>query len=279
MQTSEMLALLALIVSVVAVGFSIRQGVVAGKANKHAAAAASGAYRHQPAPEHLWELGRYGEAIELVVTGLGHRAADNRDLLESWANRAEDFLSADSLDRMNLQQALAAWTGEAGDTAGAIALFRELLQDQIRIQGPDNPATLVARNNLAYWTGEAGDPVGALALGRELLQDQIRILGPDNPDTLRTRSNLASWTGQAGDTAGALAFFRELLQDQIRILGPDNPDTLATRGNLAYWTGQAGDTPGAIALCLDLLQDQVRILGPDNPATLATRSRLNRLLS
>jgi hypothetical protein len=231
-------------------------------------------YRHQRAPEHLWELGRYGEAIEMVVSGLGHRAVDNRELLQSWADRAEDVLSADGLDWMKLQQALAHWTGAAGDTAGAIALFDDLLQDQIRVLGPDAPATLTIRNNLAHWTGQAGDTAGAITLGRELIQDLIRVLGPDDPATLAARSNLAYCTGRAGDTAGAVALFGDLLQDLIRVLGPDAPATLAARNNLASLTGEAGDTAGAIALFGDLLQDLIRVLGPDNPATLAARNNL-----
>jgi hypothetical protein len=32
----------------------------------------------------------------------------------------------------------------------------ELLNDQIRVLGPDHPDTLATRNNLASWLGESG---------------------------------------------------------------------------------------------------------------------------
>ena len=44
---------------------------------------------------------------------------------------------------------LATWTGRAGDTAGAITKFRELLDTQLRVLGPDNPDTLTTRINPA----------------------------------------------------------------------------------------------------------------------------------
>jgi hypothetical protein len=49
---------------------------------------------------------------------------------------------------------LAAWTGEAGDAAGARDQFAALLPIRERVQGPEHPHTLTTRSNLAYWTGK-----------------------------------------------------------------------------------------------------------------------------
>ncbi len=235
---------------------------------------AADTYGHQRVPEHLWALQRYAEALEGVADGLGHRPPDNRALLQTWSNIAKDVLPADSLDLMKVQHNLAYWTGKAGDTAGAIVLFRELLETQVRVLGTDAPAALNTRSNLASLKGEAGDTAGAIVLFRELLEDQVRVLGTDAPAALNTRSNLASWTGRSGDTAGAIILLRELLGEQVRVLGTDAPDTLITRSNLAFWTGEAGDTAGAIILFRELLEAQVRVLSPDAPATLRNRNNL-----
>ncbi len=49
---------------------------------------------------------------------------------------------------------LAAWTGEAGDAAGARDQFAALLPIRERVHGPEHPHTLTTRSNLAYWTGK-----------------------------------------------------------------------------------------------------------------------------
>lgn len=51
---------------------------------------------------------------------------------------------------------LAHWQGEAGDAAGAVEAFEELLTDRTRVLGPDHPSTLITRDNVAYWRQRAG---------------------------------------------------------------------------------------------------------------------------
>jgi tetratricopeptide (TPR) repeat protein len=231
-------------------------------------------YRRTRAAEHLWALERYDEALDAVTSGLDHRANDNRNILESWDTRSADVLPSTSVSRLFLRGHLAHWTGEAGDPAAALTKYRELLDAQMRVLGPDHPNTLTTRSNLAAWTGEAGDPAGALNQFRELLDAQLRVQGPDHPSTLTTRNNLAAWTGYAGDPASALNQFRELLDAQLRVFGPEHPSTLTTRSNLATWTGRTGDLTGALNQFRELLDAQLRVFGPDHPSTLTTRSNL-----
>ncbi|WP_010359683.1 tetratricopeptide repeat protein, partial [Streptomyces acidiscabies] len=68
-----------------------------------------------------------------------------------------------------------------------------LLDDFLRVLGPDHPDTLATRHSLARWRGEAGDAAGAATAFAELLDDFLRVLGPDHPHTLTTRNNLAHW--------------------------------------------------------------------------------------
>ncbi|MFI0901340.1 FxSxx-COOH system tetratricopeptide repeat protein [Streptomyces sp. NPDC020983] len=209
--------------------------------------------------------------------GEAGQAADARDHFRHLAATAAARLGPDHPDTLTSRHNLASLRGHAGDAAGAAAAFAELLQDRLRVLGPDrpdHPDILASRHNLAFWRGQAGDAAGAAAAFAELLNDQSRVLGADHPHTLTTRGNLAYWRGVAGDAAGAAAAFAELLQDRLRVLGPDHPGTLATRGNLARWRGEAGDAAGAAAASAELLQDQLRVLGPDHPDTLSTRGNL-----
>jgi hypothetical protein len=49
------------------------------------------------------------------------------------------------------------WTGEAGDAAGAVAAFEELLPDQTRVLGAEHPDTLTTRQDLDRWREAVGD--------------------------------------------------------------------------------------------------------------------------
>ena len=53
---------------------------------------------------------------------------------------------------------LAHWRGVAGDPAGAIAAYEQLLTDRLRVLGADHPDTVNTRHNLAGWRERAGDP-------------------------------------------------------------------------------------------------------------------------
>ena len=86
--------------------------------------------------------------------------------------------------------ALAHWTGEAGDPAGARDQFAALLPVYERLLGPEHPYALPARSSLAHWTGEAGDPAGARDQIAALLPVYERVLGgaprhPDHPEQPR----------------------------------------------------------------------------------------------
>ncbi|MEU4626302.1 tetratricopeptide repeat protein [Actinoplanes sp. NPDC023801] len=164
--------------------------------------------------------------------------------------------------------------GETGQVTAAITASEQLLDDCLRVLGPDHRNTLAARSNLAYWCGEVGDPAGAATAFEQLLEDCRRVLGPDHRNTLTARSNLARWRGAAGDPAGAATAFEQLLDDQLRVLGPDHPNTLTTRSNLAGWRGRAGDRAGAATAFEQLLEDYQRVLGPDHPDTRVARDNL-----
>jgi hypothetical protein len=167
---------------------------------------------------HLIDQGKTEAGEQLVSLVRGPHQGDSTQAL---------------IDRTNV----ATQRGTVGDVAGAVAELRKVIDDGIRLLGPDHPTTLGIRHNLAYWRGRAGDVAGAAAELDRLRQDYLRVLGPDHPETLIARHNLARWRGEAGDVSGAAAEFVYLLQDYLRVLGPDHPNTLIARHNLAHWRG------------------------------------------
>ena len=134
---------------------------------------------------------------------------------------------------LTLRAAYGSALGESGREAEAITAFEQLLADQRRVLGPDDPGTLATRGTLASWLGGSGRVAEAITAHERLLADQRRVLGPDALQTLAARSNLARWLTGSGRVAEAITAHEQLLADQRRVLGPDDPDTLATRDTLA----------------------------------------------
>jgi hypothetical protein len=164
--------------------------------------------------------------------------------------------------------------GMAGDVAGAVAAFEDLLVECAHVRGPGHPDTLSVRGDLGRWRLAAGDPIGAVAVFAELLADQTRTLGLDHHDTVHTRINLAHSLGASGDPAGASAAFEAVVPDARRILGADHPQTLAARASLAQWRAEAGDLAGAVAVQAALLADCRRLHGREHADTIEARSNL-----
>jgi hypothetical protein len=168
----------------------------------------------------------------------------------------------------------ASYLGYSGSYAAARDLQQRVVDIQVRVSGPDDPDTLLARGNLARWTGEAGDAGGARGQFAALLPVVKRGLGAEHPHTLSARAGLAHWTGEAGDAASARDQFAALLPDEERMLDAEHPHTLAARANLARWTGEAGDAASARDQFAALLPDEERVLGAEHPRTLRVRGNL-----
>jgi Domain of unknown function (DUF4062)/Tetratricopeptide repeat len=186
----------------------------------------------------------------------------------------EKTVGAEHPDMLTARANLAAWTGRAGDPAGArdqLAALRPVFE---RALGAEHPDTLTVRANLAVWTGRAEDPAGARDQSAALLVIRERVLGAEHPDTLTVRGNLAFWTGEAGDAVGTRDQYAALLPVIKQISGAEHPSTLTTRANLAFWTGRAGDPAGARDQYAALLPVIKRILGAEHPQTLRSYANL-----
>ena len=170
----------------------------------------------------------------------------------------------------------AAYLGYSGSYAAARELYRRMLDEQVKVRGPDHPNTLAACANAAWWTGEAGDAAAARDQYAELVPVMKRVLGPDHPNTLAACANAAWWTGEAGDAAAARDQYAELVPVMKRVLGPDHPKTVTARANLAFWTGKAGDAAAARDQYAELVPVMKRVLGPDHPHALTARANRAR---
>ncbi|MGI5506579.1 tetratricopeptide repeat protein [Lentzea sp. CA-135723] len=221
--------------------------------------------------DHLWA----GGCHELLFC-VGRSLVDSGRLEEALAYQEElyrtatDRLGSDDAGTLRARAAVVELRGEHGSPAHVVLAEHEaLLEDLLRVLGPDHRDTLLCMQSMANWCGRAGDPRGAVALLEQVLAEHHRV---GDSDTAGTRNNIAFWRALSGDLAGAIAAGEELLADRLRTTGPDDVETMLVRHNVADWHGGAGDPAGALAEHERLLADRVRVLGLGHAQTWSSLS-------
>lgn len=74
-----------------------------------------------------------------------------------------------------------------GSTDEARALFRDLVPDLLRVLGPQDQLTLMARMTYAALLGRSGDHDAAAAESAQILEAALQVYGPDHPIPLCAR--------------------------------------------------------------------------------------------
>jgi tetratricopeptide (TPR) repeat protein len=135
--------------------------------------------------------------------------------------------------RLNAADGLASALQDcAGDPAGALPLFQEVLAVSRQVDGNDDANTLVSMNNLASLHQKMGHHELARPLFEEALGAQRRTLGEEAADTLRTISNLAMLHLRTGNFSLSLELAEKALEVRQRTLGKEHADTLSSLENL-----------------------------------------------
>ncbi|MFF9457721.1 DUF7779 domain-containing protein [Streptomyces flaveolus] len=212
----------------------------------------------------------------ILAAELGHREQAIIQLTRLLASEEERF-DADDPATQATREALAA-LGAGGEPAASDpgpTQLAEVLDDQIRVLGPDHRDTLATRRKIALVVGNAGRYTEAVDSLVELLGDETRALGPDDRDSFATWSMIGLFRVQSDGPAAGVETLRELLRRQIRILGPDHIDTLSTRGDLADWLGFATSAADAVVAEAELITDLVRVVGPDHKTTVGVLGELD----
>ena len=163
---------------------------------------------------------------------------------------------------------------DAGRLDKAIALYKQTLEDSIRILGTDHPSTFTTRSNLASAYRAAGRLEEAITLYEQVFSGRSRALGPDDRSTLTARDDLADTYWEACRFDETITLKKQILADAMRIMGPDSPGASTARLNLAATYRDAGRLDEAVALFEQNLDDVARVMGPDHPETLASRGTL-----
>lgn len=184
------------------------------------------------------------------------------------ATLAATEASADTPRTAWLAEHSAAYLAEQGHPDRALPLAARAAAAHERLDGPDHPDTLSARETHVRVALGAGHVEEAGPLAARNATDRERVLGPDHPDTLTSRESLAAAYHQDGQVDRALPLFEENLANRERVLGTDHPSTLESRRNVGVACADAGRSDEAIRILRPTLTTRERVLGPDHPDAL-----------
>ncbi|MFJ8621049.1 tetratricopeptide repeat protein [Streptomyces clavifer] len=180
-----------------------------------------------------------------------------------------------NFEQFSARHNVAWWQMEAGDFAGAVVAFEELLLDREEVFGRNDWSTFGTRYGLAWAQGESGDLTTAVKAFEALLADRLQAL------TYKTRT----FSPRRSVRAAQRIRDEKMAVDVEAMSGATDrssgwrlpqlePPVPSARYGLAWWRGRAGDPFGAVAGFEELLADQARLLDTFDPQRLATRHSL-----
>ena len=151
----------------------------------------------------------------------------------------------DSRARQLLDEAQAAL--QRGDFPAAEAGSLSLLQENIRVFGPDHPNVATALNLIGAAQFRQGKYSEAEGNFRRMLTIYERKTGPEAMETAAALNSLALVLEKLGDYPGAETLLRRAVAIMEKKLGRENPDTATVTSNLARVLDSQGKFAGTRA--------------------------------
>jgi tetratricopeptide (TPR) repeat protein len=173
---------------------------------------------------------------------------------------------------VTLQHEIADLLVVEGKYSDAEKLFRSVIEERVRVLGPEHPGTLDSRNRLIYALIGQTKYAEAEAEARQVLKLREKILGLEHVDTIASRYSLANTLVDQGKNTEGEALYREVISLDEKILGPEHPRTIAARSGLATVLSSEGKK--AEALYREVIKLEEKVYGPEHPNTLNARQDL-----
>lgn len=208
----------------------------------------------QAAHALLW-AGSYAAALDLARCAL------------TYGSR----LGHDHKDILSVRDAAAGAHWFRGEYAQADEQYRSILEDELRMYGPDHPYTLGTRFDLGRVLAVRGQLDEAAREYSDVLHARLRDLGPDHSSTLSVRRAMAGVRARQGRLGEAEEELRGVLAGQRRTLGANHHDTLNTRLDIAFVMERRGRLAEAEQEYRAVLDDQLLVLGPGHPSVFDAR--------
>ncbi len=202
------------------------------------------------------------------------RALDHFNAASALTSRARD-----PMEWVRVQHSIGDVLYKQGRPRESEAVLREVLIENEKALGADDPKTARSRNDLANSMQARGSYVEAEELHRAVLATFQHTLGPEHPDTLKSQNNLGRVLNEQGRFTEAEKVFREVLDCRKRLLGLKHHETLGTWGLLAQAISGSGRQTEAEQEYRAILKIEEAVDGAEHPDTLATRNNLAAMLS
>lgn len=228
-------------------------------------------YAARAEPEHLWRVGRHGDAVRSLESRQSPIHAENRERWAAWARRIARELGATHPLAIVAEARHARAIAETGDHARALEMLVALAEDSRAELGATHRTTLGLADDIAFWTAESGRVDEARDRFAELVPVLVREFGESDPQTLMARHHLALMIAKTGDPDTALRRWAEILTARERVMGALHLDTLRTRHNILYWTAEKPTPPPVGSQFADLLATMRDTIGDQHPETLTVR--------
>ncbi|MFK7962138.1 MAG: tetratricopeptide repeat protein [Phycisphaerales bacterium] len=153
----------------------------------------------------------------------------------------------------------------------ALPLYREAYEGHLRLEGPDDPGTLLLLNNLGFILRAVGRMDEAEQVFRDTLDGRKRVLGPDHSGTLSSMMNLAGALRSAGRLDEAEPLYLEALAGHRRLHGDDHTRTLTSVGNVGVFYLSGRRYEEADRFLGEAVEGLTRIIGPEAIQTVIYR--------
>jgi tetratricopeptide (TPR) repeat protein/predicted Ser/Thr protein kinase len=196
------------------------------------------------------------------------------EALENAADRIDERFPDDPLIAANIERMIGRSQVSLGRYDDAEPHLRRSIELFSTHLGPDNPETLLAREELGVLLNNTSRKDEARAELESLYADRLRVLGETHRDTLRSANDLALFYSRVGEHDRSKSMHKRVLEIRRDTEGDLGYGTLLSQHNLALTLLWMRQPEQAVKIYEDVVPKRIETLGPEHPATLLSMNNL-----
>ena len=202
-----------------------------------------------------------------------------REILDGSSHQIESGLGFDTTVQEQLMQVMANTYSGLGLFGRAHDLAQRVLDNRLRLLGPEDPKTLASMAQMAEILDRQGRIPEAQILLQKTIAMESRLRGPEDSLTLQSEEYLASILTRHAHYMEAEKLARQIIPIETRKLGATHPLTFASTTTLASALGGQSRFAEAETLYRRLMEEERRTFGPNHPDTLVAMHNLANMLA